>query len=66
MNKLIFCLLISITFSAYSRSPQGEYSTLVENNKKRSDFKSEKEMMQYVKKHDKKFIQKRRNKRKKQ
>jgi hypothetical protein len=66
MNKLIFCLLIYISFSAHSRSPQGEYSALVENNKKRSDFKSEKEMMQYIKKHDKKFMQKLRNKRKKQ
>ena len=54
---MLICLFL-IPLTSFARNPQGEFSALVENNKKRSDFKNHKEMMQYVKQHEQKIIKK--------
>lgn len=47
---------------AFARAPQGEFSALVENSKTRSDFKSKKEMIKFVKNEEKKYNNKKQNK----
>ena len=68
--ELLACLFIVLTFvcivlfneanaaESKSRVPGGEFSVLVENDVTRSDFRTEKELKKYVKKHEQKFEKK--------